>query len=102
MRDERGLRAQKERHQCFRDHSLLIAASDGEVHCEAIQGLYFANTRLLSRLELRSNGEPLMPVQAAAGRTAPRTTASANARAGSASCASRLTRTCGTRCGARL
>ena len=64
MNRELGLRAQQGRHQLYRDQSLLITAPDGEVR-EAIEGFYYANTRLLSRFGLRSNGRALMPVQVA-------------------------------------
>jgi hypothetical protein len=63
MHDERGLRAQPGRHQVFRDQSLLIASLDGEVRGAAVEGLYYANTRLLSRFALRLNAAPLFPVQ---------------------------------------
>lgn len=68
MNEEAGLRAQQGRHQVFHDQSLLIAASDGEVRGEDVEGLYYANTRLLNRLALRINGEPLFPVQVAPAR----------------------------------
>ncbi len=68
MNNEGNLRAQPDRYHCFRDQSLLITAADGEVCGEAIEGFYYANTRLLSRLALRVNDRPLQPVQIALAR----------------------------------
>ena len=61
--NEMGLRARSGVHQLFRDQSLLIVTSDGEVPGEGLDGFYYANTRLLSRFALRVNGEAPYPVQ---------------------------------------
>lgn len=62
------LRGQDQTHQVFRDQSLLIVAPDGEVQTGTQQGLYYANTRLLSRLALHVNNRPPLPVQLAPAR----------------------------------
>src|SRR4051812_16552242 len=68
MHAELGLCAQEGTHQLFRDQSLIITAPDGEVRGEGLEGAYYANTRLLSRLALRLNGAALLPVQVAPAR----------------------------------
>ncbi|MGH2585881.1 MAG: glycogen debranching N-terminal domain-containing protein, partial [Dehalococcoidia bacterium] len=68
MNDNFPLRAQQGTFQLFRDQSLLVTAPDGEVRGDGIEGAYYANTRLLSRLALRVNGRPLTLVQAAPAR----------------------------------
>ena len=60
---ELGLRARAGAHHLFRDQSLAILTLDGEASGEGAFGLYYANTRLLSRVALRVNGRPLDAVQ---------------------------------------
>ena len=57
-----NLRARPEQHFIYSGRSLLITNLSGEVPEGAGEGFYVENTRLLSRSEVRVNGELLRPV----------------------------------------
>src|SRR5687767_11708839 len=60
---ENALRARPGAHHVFRDQSQLITRPDGSVQDDGLDGFYYANTRMLSRLLLSVNGHAPLPVQ---------------------------------------
>lgn len=60
------LRARERHRFMFSGSSVLVTNVDGGIGGDATEGFYFENTRLIERLDLRADGQPLEPVAASA------------------------------------